>query len=60
MWDHTLHRGKKHFCCYCLQDFNTREILKLHIKDCLKLMKNKGLQCLKSVNTVNSEIMKEK
>ena len=19
MYDHTLHHGRKHFCCYCLQ-----------------------------------------
>ena len=23
MYDHTLHRGKKHFCLYCLQTFST-------------------------------------
>ena len=34
MYDHTLHRGRKHFCCYCLQDFRTKTILKRHIKDC--------------------------
>ena len=22
MYDHTLHRGRKHFCCYCLQAFS--------------------------------------
>ena len=27
MYDHTLHRGKKHFCRYCLQAFNTEETL---------------------------------
>ena len=37
MYDHILHRGKNHFCCYCLQAFSTEEILKLHIKDCLKI-----------------------
>ena len=36
MYDHTLHRGKKHFCRYCLQVFSTEEILKRHIKDCFK------------------------
>ena len=37
MYDHTLHRGRKHFCCYCLQSFSTEEILKHHIKDCFKI-----------------------
>ena len=32
MYDHTLHRGEKHFCCYCLQAFST-EGKKHHIKD---------------------------
>ena len=36
MYDHTLHRAKKHFCCYCLQAFRTAEKLKFHIKDCFK------------------------
>ena len=37
MYDHTSHRGKKHFCLYCLQTFSTEEILNLHIKDCFKI-----------------------
>ena len=38
MYDHNLHHGKKkHFCRYCLQGFSTREILKRHIKDYLKI-----------------------
>ena len=27
MYDHSLHRGRKHFCRYCLHDFITEEIL---------------------------------
>ena len=27
MFDHTIHRGRKHFCCYCLHAFITKEIL---------------------------------
>ena len=41
MYDHTLHLGKKHFCCYCLQAFSTEEILKHHIKDCVKINSKK-------------------
>ena len=37
MYDHTIHRGGKHFCCYCLQAFSTEEILKRRIKDCFKI-----------------------
>ena len=37
MYNHTLHRRKKHFCCYCLEVFSTKEILKRHIKDCFKI-----------------------
>ena len=37
MYDHSLHCEKKHFCCYCLQDFSTEGISKRHIKDCFKI-----------------------
>ena len=37
VYDHTLHRRRKHLCCYCLQAFSTKETLKLHIKDCFKI-----------------------
>ena len=33
----TLHWGRKHFCCYCLNAFSTEEILKCHVKDCFKI-----------------------
>ena len=26
MYDHTLHRGRKHFCHYCLQALSTEDI----------------------------------
>ena len=26
MYDHTLHSGRKHFCCYCLQAFSAIRI----------------------------------
>ena len=38
---------KNNFCCYCLQAFSSEKILKPHIKDCLKIKRNKGLRCLK-------------
>ena len=37
IYDHTLHRGRKHFCHYCLQAFSTEEILTCDIKDCFKI-----------------------
>ena len=37
MYDHTLHRGRKHFCRYFLQVFITEELLKSHIKDCFEI-----------------------
>ena len=44
MYDHSLHRGRKHFCRYCLHAFITEEMLKHHIKDCLKI---NGTQTIK-------------
>ena len=37
MYDLSLHRGRKHFCRYCLHAFIKEEILKRHIKDCLEI-----------------------
>ena len=48
MYDHTLHRGKKHFCRYNLQVFRTEEILKRHIKYCFKINDNAEYVKLKS------------
>ena len=43
MYDHTLHRGRKHFCCYCLQAFRTAEKVKVDIEDYFKItMPKKG------------------
>ena len=43
MFDYSLPRGRKHFCCYYLQAFSTEEILKRHIQYCLNIMANKEL-----------------
>ena len=37
MYRHSLHRGRKHFCRYCLHAFITKEILKRHFKNCFKV-----------------------
>ena len=47
MCDHSLHQGRKHFCCYCLHAFITEEILKHHIKGCFKI---NGKQTIKMPN----------
>ena len=60
MYDHALHRGRKHFCCYCLHAFITEEILKRHIKDCFKIDGKQRIIMLKKVNMLNSKIFKGK
>ena len=64
VWLH-IHRGKNHFCCYCLQVFRTAGVLKSGIKDCSKYngkqkIMSKNKRCLKKVNMLNSKIMKTK
>ena len=43
MYDHTLHHGKN-FCCYCLQAFSTKEILRCHVKHCFKTSGKKSIK----------------
>ena len=56
MYDHTIHRGRKQVCSFCLQNFNTKKILKRHFKDVkqrIKIAKNSKtikLQNLKRIN----------
>ena len=57
MYNHTLRHGRKHFCCYCLQNFTTKEVLKQHINDCFKI---NGKKSIKKKNMLNSKIMKIK
>ena len=45
MYDHTLHRERKHFCCYCLQTFRIEEKFNYHIEDCFKI---NGKQTIKT------------
>ena len=54
MYVHTLLRGRKHICHYCLQAFSTEETSKCHINDSSKV---NGKQ---KINMSNSKIMKEK
>ena len=55
MYDHSLHSGRKIFCCYCLHAFITEEIVKYHIKDCFKI---NGKQTIKMAK--NGEYVKFK
>ena len=52
MYDHTLHRGRKHIHRYCLQAFSIEEIFNVTSKIVLKLMIGKVLRCLKKVNAL--------
>ena len=57
MYNHTLHRGRKHVCHCCLKAFSTKGILKCHVKDMLKidlkLMVSKEVRCLKKTNMLD-------
>ena len=58
MYDHTLHRGKKHFYHYYLQAFQTAEKLKFHIKDCFKINGKQTIKMPKKgkyINFINFE-----
>ena len=63
MHDHSLHRGRRHFCRYFLHAFITEKILKRHIKDCFKIngkqtikMPKKG-ECVKFKNFARKIIL---
>ena len=58
MYDHIFHRGKNHFCCYCLQAFNTEKILKFHFSNCFKINVNQRIKMPKKSEYVRSKFMK--
>ena len=60
MYDYTLHRRRKDFCRYCLQDFSSVEILKYHCKNFLKTDSKQMIKMSEKVNTLDSKILKEK
>ena len=60
LYDHSIHRKRKHFCCYCLHAFNTEEILKRDIKDWFKINDNLRIIMPKKVNMLHLKIIKEK
>ena len=50
MYDHTVHRGRNHFCHFFLQAFSTAEALKIYVNDCFK---NNGKQMIKMPKKIN-------
>ena len=60
MYNHILHRRKKHFCRYCLQTFSTEVTLKHHTKDCFKINAKQKIIMRQKVNMLNSKVMQEK
>ena len=60
MYDHTIYRGRKHFCRYCLQDFYTKKILKGHVKDYFKVNGKLMIKIPKKVNMLDSKVIKAK
>ena len=52
MYNQTLHHGRKHFCRFCLQSFNTAQILERRIDDCFKINGKKMVKMAKNWETV--------
>ena len=60
MYDHILHRGRKHFFHYCLQAFRTKEKLKCHIMDCFKNNGKQTIKMAKKGEYIKFKILEEK
>ena len=60
MYDHSLHRGRKNLCHYCLPAFITEETLKRHVRYCYKINRQTIKMPEKGVNMLNSKFLKEK
>ena len=58
MYDHSLHCGKKHFCCYCLHA--SEEIFKCNIKDCFNIICKQTIKMPKKGEYVKSKNFKRK
>ena len=56
MYDHTTHHGRKHFCRYCLEAFNTAKIPKIYVNDCFKI----NDKTIIMLDTLDSNIMKKR
>ena len=55
MYIHTLHCEKKHCCCYCLQTFKGKKILKPHINKRFKINGKQMIQMPKEGEQVKSK-----
>ena len=53
MYDHSLHRGRKHFCRYCLHASIAEEILKCHVKEYFKINGEQRIIMPKKVNVLH-------
>ena len=60
MYNHSLHRKRKYFCCYYLYASIIEEILRRHIKDCFKINGKQTIKMPKKGELLNSNILKEK
>ena len=60
MYDHLLHRGRKHICRYCLHAFITEEILKYRLKDYFKINGKRTNKMLKKSEYVKFKIFERK
>ena len=60
IYDHILHRRRKHFCRYCLQSFSTSEILKRHFKDCFETNGKQRIKARKKGKYVKFKNFKRK
>ena len=45
MYSSTKHKGRKHYCMHCLQNFTTEEILDKHKKQCLLINGTQAVNC---------------
>ena len=57
MYDHSLHRGRKRFCCYCLHAFITEQVLKHHVKDFFKINGKQNIKLPKKDEYVKFRII---
>ena len=60
MYDQALHRGRKHFCRYCLHASIPEEILKRHIKDCCKVNGKQTIKIPKKGEYIKFKNLKRK
>ena len=60
MDDNSVHRGRKHFCCYYLHAFIAEEILKCHIRDCFKIKGKQTIKMPKKSESVKSKNFERK